>query len=147
MKVISLILLTIFLGKGCNDEKKQDMQTAAIEYTANTRGYFRKVVIQNQTATISKDRDGNEKPESIKINETDWKQLIASFQDIDLDEIPNLKAPSEKRFYDGAAIAGLKIIYKGKTYESVNFDHGNPPVEIEKLVSKITSFIKKNNDD
>jgi hypothetical protein len=63
---------------------------------------------------------------------------VEAFQEVDLEEIPNLKAPTEKRFYDGAAIANINIIYKGKTYESNGFDHGNPPLEIEKLVNKIT---------
>jgi hypothetical protein len=95
-------------------------------------------VVQNQKFTLTKDRNGNEKLQPMTISKSDWKKIVEAFQEVDLEEIPNLKAPTEKRFYDGAAIANIKIIYKGKTYESNGFDHGNPPLEIEKLVNKIT---------
>ena len=143
MKLLSLFFLTIFLGKGCDAQKQQDLQTTVIEYVANTRGFYKKITVQNQMVLVSKDRKGNDKPVQIKISYSDWKKLIADFQEINLDEVPNLKAPSEKRFYDGAAIANLKIIHKDKTYESTNFDHGNPPAEIKKLVVLINELDKE----
>ena len=60
-----------------------------------------------------------------------------------MEEIPNLKAPTEKRFHDGAAMANLKITYKGKTYESQTFDNGFPPEKIKNLVNTILSFSKE----
>lgn len=143
MKILSLIFLTIFLGKGCDNEKKQDIKTAVIEYVANSRGFHQRIIIQNQTVSISKDRSGNVKPATTKISNADWKIITTEFKKINLEEIPNLKAPTEKRFYDGAPIASLKITYKGKTYETPAFDHGFPPAKIEKLVNKINSFVKE----
>lgn len=145
MKLL-LIVLTIFLGKGCDEETNHDINSAVIEYTANTRGYYRMVLVEKKTVTVSKDRDGKDNPPVEKINDADWKELIAGFQEVNLEGLPDLKAPSEKRFHDGAAIAQVKITYKGKIYESASFDHGNPPKEIKRLVTKITSFIKKNED-
>ena len=147
MKILSLLFLTIFLGRGCEGETKQDINTAVLEYVANTRGFYQKITIEKQMLTISHDRSGKEKTEATKISDTDWKSLVALFEDINLDEIKNLKSPTEKRFYDGAAIANLKITYKGNTYESTSFDHGFPPYEIKKLVNKINSFAKKNNEN
>ena len=146
MKLL-LVILTIFLGKGCDEDTKQNIEAAVIEYTANTRGFYRKVFIENKTVTVSKDREGKDNPPALKISDADWKELIAGFQEVDLEGLPNLKAPTEKRFYDGAAIAELKITYKGKTYQSASFDHGNPPKEIKILVTKINSFVKKSNED
>lgn len=143
MKILSLLFLSIFLGKGCDNEKKQDIKTAVIEYVANSRGFHQRIIIQNQTVSISKDRSGNVKPVTTKISNADWKVIITEFKKINLEEIPNLKAPTEKRFYDGAPIASLKITYKGKTYETPAFDHGFPPAKIEKLVNKINSFVKE----
>ena len=59
-----------------------------------------------------------------------------------MEALPNLKAPTEKRFYDGAAIAGLKITFKGKTFETTNFDHGFPPMEIQKVAETVNSLFK-----
>jgi hypothetical protein len=61
---------------------------------------------------------------------------------LDLDLLSQLKAPTEKRLFDGAAIANLKITKQGKTFESQSFDHGYPPAEIEKVVNKMLSFVK-----
>jgi hypothetical protein len=143
MKILSILFLTIFLGKGCEAQKKQDIETAVIEYVANTRGSYQKITVKNQMVTVSKDRSGNDKPVPTKITDADWKELVECFKTVELDSLAKLKAPTEKRFYDGAAIANLKITYKDKTYETTGFDHGFPPKEIKKFVNKITSFAKK----
>jgi hypothetical protein len=142
MKILSLLFLTIFLGNGCDAQKKQDIKSAVVEYTANTRGFYQKITIHDHLVSVSKDRSGNDKALETKISDVDWKVLTAAFKRINLAELPNLKAPTEKRFYDGAAIANLKVSYKGKTYMTTGFDHGFPPAAIEKLVNKITSFAK-----
>ena len=143
MKILSLLFLTIFLGKGCDSAKAQDIQSAVIEYTANTRGFYQKITVKDQMVTVSKDRDGNDKPVPVKISDADWNELVNCFKKVKLDSLAKLKAPTEKRFYDGAAIADLKITYKDKTYESTSFDHGFPPKEIKKFVNRITAFAKK----
>ncbi|WP_367756060.1 hypothetical protein [Flavobacterium sp. WC2430] len=147
MKILSLLFLTLFLGKGCEGDKKQDIETAVIEYVANTRGFYQKITIEKQMVSISNDRSGKEKIEPTKISDADWKILIDLFQDLNLDEIKDLKSPTEKRLYDGAAIANIKITYKGITYESPSFDHGFPPYEIKKLVNKINSFAKQKDEN
>ena len=143
MKILSLLLLTMFLGKGCENVKTQDVETAVIEYTANTRGSYQKIMIKNKMVTVSKDRNGNDNPVAKKISDTDWNELVSSFEKVKLENLSKLKAPTEKRFYDGASIANLKITFKEKTYESASFDHGFPPKEIKKLVTKINSISKK----
>ncbi|MFV5687472.1 hypothetical protein ACM55M_02465 [Flavobacterium sp. ZT3R25] len=142
MKILSILFLSIFLGKGCEAQKKQDIETAIIEYVANTRGSYQKITVKNQMVTVSKDRNGNDKPVPTKITEADWKELVEFFKSVKLDSLAKLKAPTEKRFYDGAAIANLKITYKDKGYETTGFDHGFPPKEIKKFVDKITSYAK-----
>jgi hypothetical protein len=142
MKLFSLLFLTLLLGKGCEDQK-QDVANAVIVYTANTRGFYQKITIRDQTVSISKDRNGIEMPVPQKISDADWNALISDFREVNLDKLPTLKAPTEKRFYDGAAIANLHITYKDKIYQTTDFDHGFPPAEIERLVTKINSFAKK----
>jgi hypothetical protein len=142
MKLFAVLLLSVFLSKSCESQNKNDLETAVLEYTANTRGFYQKITIQDQKVTISKDRSGNEKPVSTKISEKDWNELVGYFEKINLDSLPKLKAPTDKRFYDGAAIADLKVTYKDKTYQTAAFDHGYPPEAIKKLVDKINSFAK-----
>jgi hypothetical protein len=143
MKLFAVILLSVFLSKSCEGQTKNDLKTAVLEYTANTRGFYQKITIQDQMVSVSKDRSGNEKPVATKISEKDWKELVGYFETIKLDSLVTLKAPTEKRFYDGAAIANLKVTYKNKTYQTEAFDHGNPPEAIKKLVDKLNTFAKK----
>jgi len=143
MKILSLLFLTIFLGNGCDGAKTQEIETAVIEYTANTRGFYQKITVKNQMLTVSKDRDGKDKPVPKKLSDADWKELVACFKTVELDSLSKLKAPSEKRFHDGAAIAKLKITIKEKAYETTSFDHGFPPKEIKKFVNTLTSLAKK----
>ena len=62
-------------------------------------------------------------------------------KEIDLEGMPDLKAPSEKRFYDGAATANLKITRNDDVYESQGFDHGEPPAQLKKLVDKLMTYV------
>ncbi len=138
-----MLFLSLFLGKSCTSQTKNDLKTAVLEYTANTRGFYQKITIQNQMVSVSKDRSGTEKAVETKISDADWNQLMGYFENIELDSLATLKAPTEKRFHDGAAIATLEVRYKDKTYQTEAFDHGYPPEAIKKLVSKINTFAKK----
>ena len=143
MKTLTLVFLTIFLSNGCDSVTAQDIETAVVEYTANTRGFYQKITVKNKMLTVSKDRDGNDKSAPTKISDADWKELVDCFKTIELDSLSKLKAPTEKRFHDGAAIANLKIRFKDKPYETTDFDDGFPPKEIKKFVNKITSLAKE----
>jgi hypothetical protein len=143
MKLFTMIFLSLFLSKSCESKAQKDLKTAVLEYTANTRGFYQKITIQNQMVTVSKDRSGNDKPVGTKISDKDWNELVGYFETVELDSLATLKAPTEKRFHDGAAIASLKVTYKDKTYQTETFDHGYPPEAIKKLVTKINSFAKE----
>jgi hypothetical protein len=71
------------------------------------------------------------------------KELSSYLNSVNLEKLSTYKDPTQERFYDGAAIANMKITSNGNEYQTVDFDHGKPPVEIEKLVNKITSFGSK----
>ena len=143
MKALSLIFLTLFLGKSCTNEAQKDIAKASFEYTASTRGFFQKITIQNKKAIISTDRNGEKNPEELLISDSDWNEIISYFKNLNLEKLPTLKDPTQKRFYDGAAIANLKIRYKNKDYQTSDFDHGYPPIEIEKVVNKIVAMGQK----
>jgi hypothetical protein len=143
MKILTAFFLLLFLGKGCDGVTAQDMKTAVIEYTASSRGFYQKITVKNQTITISEDRNGDDKSILLKIDASDWDELVSYFKEVQLDQLVKLKAPTEKRLYDGAAKANLQITFNEKNYETASFDHGFPPKEIKQLVDKVNSLIKK----
>lgn len=141
MRLLSLLLLTIFIGTSCSSQKTSDMTSTQMEYSAMSRGLYKKIVVQNKTVSVTNGRN-TEAVES-KIDDAKWKQIVAEFSKINLESIPTLKGPTEKRFYDGAAIGNLKITQNQKIYETPGFDNGYPPKEIEKLVNLLISFMKE----
>lgn len=141
MKIISLLLLTIIIGTSCSSQKTADMTTVQIEYSAVSRGLYKKIVVQNKTVAVTKDR--NTEPAQNAIDNAKWNEIVSEFSKLNLDSLSTLKAPTEKRFYDGAAIGNLKIIQDQKTYETAGFDNGFPPKKIEKLVHLLVDFAKE----
>lgn len=134
---------TVEASSGTLVNAKEADAVMEVIYTANTRGFYQKITVKNQEAFVSSDRNSAEIGESIKISDADWKELSASMNNLKLDQLATYKDPTQKRFYDGAAIANLKVVANDKEYQTVDFDNGFPPVEIEKLVNKITSLAKK----
>jgi hypothetical protein len=131
------------MTKGCSQEAKNDIANTKIVYTANTRGFYQKLTVQNQEISVSRERDLSDKGVTSKISDADWKELVGYFEKIKLDSLSTYKDPTQKRVYDGAAIAKLIINYQEKEYQTKNFDHGYPPVEIEKFVNKLVSLVKE----
>lgn len=133
MKTIFTIFLLFFLTKGCSDSS--DIDNAIIEYQAISRGFYKVIKIEEKKVTVINSR--NEKPFELNLSKKDWKELVDAFREINLDNMKNLKAPTSKRLYDGAAHANITINLEGKTYTTNGFDHGYPPIEIENFINKL----------
>lgn len=147
MRILSFLSVLLFVLGSCNSPKNAigtsiEMKDIEIQYEANTRGFYQKLVIKKATISSTNDREGKENPIVQKISDADWKALKDEIIKLDLENLSNLKAPTEKRFYDGAAIANLKIIYNGKIYQSSDFDHGFPPMQIKRVVEMINLLFK-----
>lgn len=142
MKIIFILLLSVVLGKGCDNDNKQELENTKLEYSAYSRGFYLKITIQNKVVAVSKERGKDEKVIATIVNDSIWSVLVKEFKEIDLKKLSTYKPLSEKRFYDGAAIAKLTVIYKDSTYNSKDFDHQNPPVEIANLVNTINQIAK-----
>ena len=84
-----------------------------------------------------------DKPQKQAISDADWKALVDAFSKIKPERLPELVPPTEKRFYDGAAIAKLKITHNKMAYETTDFDHGEPPAEIRELVNRVLALVKE----
>lgn len=137
MKFLIILLSLVSMNHSCSQSKiNQDAIT--FEYLANTRGSYKHYIIKKNQISIENKR--GQTPILTTCSEAQWHTLLKALKPVDVENIPNLKAPSEKRFYDGAAIASLTISYDDNTYTTPSFDHGNPPKEIAILVKEILSI-------
>lgn len=136
MKTIFTIFLSVFLAKGCTGQNG-DIEQATVVYEAMSRGFFKSVIIENKKVYTIDEREG--KRQEVLLSDNEWNELVASFKDIKLDEMKSMKAPTDKRTYDGAMQANITITVKGETYTTSGFDHEYPPKGIEKFINKLVS--------
>ncbi|MBJ7879455.1 hypothetical protein [Gelidibacter salicanalis] len=148
--LISIVALMVFSNQ-CgqrNDTTNTDspstsaQEELAIIYEAQSRGFYEKLWVDQSSISFADNRDlSNVKTRPI--SKADWGELVALKNALNLKTLPNLKAPSEKRFSDGAAIGSLTIKTKQAEVESSEFDHGNPPKELKSLLNKLLSIKEK----
>ena len=124
-------------------EATMQVDVPVIKYEANSRGLAFAVKVENQILYVSRVRDFKDYEEKIKISDSDWKEIVTLTKAVDLSKVKDLKWPTEKRYYDGAAHANITFISGGVEYPANGFDHGYPPVEIEKLLNKILKLTEK----
>ena len=155
MKLLFSILALLFMTKECDQKRSEKTSTDTefvnkdktskmqekeytIKYSAISRGVFKEIILNRSTISIINDR--NSKPTIKSCGEDVWNDMLAKLDSIDLESIHKLEGPTQKRFYDGAAHASLKITIGEKEFETQSFDHGNPPKEIELLCNRLVEL-------
>ena len=136
-----IALLFPFVLLSCGAKVAQKMEKSTITYQAVSRGFYLKAQIQGNKMSLNTDRTSDAK--EYVVSDLDLKELNVLYGKINLKGIETYKAPTEKRFYDGAAIANLTVDYQGQSYSSQGFDHGNPPAEIADFINKIVALTEK----
>ena len=121
---------------------KTQSTVPTIYYEANTRGYALSCKVENQVLYSTRDRDFKAYSHEVQISDADWKEISDLANAVDLEKVKDIKWPTEKRYYDGAAHANIIFETKGVKYPANGFDHGYPPAEVEKLVNKILSLVE-----
>lgn len=145
MKKFAAIVLLALFAVGCASALKKESDKISFEYEAITRGSYKKVIVKQDTVITIKDRDLKDVV-AAGLKNGEWNSLLKSLEDVNLEGLNEIKAPSVKHQVDAAPIANLKVIRGDKTYQSKSFDHGNPPQEIKDVVDKImaaSDFKKK----
>ena len=140
MKIlITLFMIPFFMVNKCNMEKMETLNSK-IEYEVTRRGSYKKILIQNQKMFFSDKRD--ELGVEINVSDKDWQEIITLFEAVEAEKIEGLTGTNINRATDRASHAHFSIEKNGKKYSTNTFDHGNPPAILEKLVTKIASFLK-----
>ena len=110
-----------------------------LSYKRQTRGYNSLMTINPKTIVIY---NSNGKSESYTYPNREWDSIRYLVQKIEVSKLPYLKAPTDKRLYDGAAAATLTLVKDKTAYSSSTFDDGYPPREISDLVIKLLALEK-----
>lgn len=122
-----------------SDVVQDNYKKFAVIYETSTRGSFEHIEVSKAEIKISKDRS-LKNIETYECNPQDWKALNELLSNAVVENLDLLKAPTDKRLYDGAAHATLSVIKGDVVMMTPTFDHGAPPKEIESIVNKILSM-------
>ncbi|WP_136480463.1 hypothetical protein [Cognatitamlana onchidii] len=157
MKTLYLFLISLLAIQSCGCHNKTNVgesETTAsnylpptqkehviIEYTASTRGFYQKIRLANSNLSFSKKRGKNGTYH--RISKNDWQHILKILGVVNLDSISKLIPPSKDFQFDGAPLARIDITKNTQTYNSVAFDHGNPPPELKELVEVLLSVSEK----
>ncbi len=126
-------------GAAANNATQKETSYVSFEYSAITRGSFKKVIVKQDSIISATGRD-MQGATAKKLSSADWNTLLAMLKKINLQNLPNVEVPSKKHQFDGALGATLQIITQGTAYQTPTFDHGNPPAEVKDLTDKILAL-------
>lgn len=139
MKIFFIILSTLFLAKGCSNQK--NIEEVEIQYVAETRGYYYSIKIEDKNFYVIHAR--NEKPKEVQLSKDDWKELSKLFNEIDLTTFEKLIGETNERDFDKRPFGNLFITKNDEKIQTRGFDHTIPPKEIKPFIDLILQYSKK----
>lgn len=142
MKKILPIFLA-FLILSCGAKKHKEEENAAlvsVAYKAMTRGTQKEILITSNSYTDVTVRRGEEIKGKGSVMPEQWKAIVTEASTLDYSNLKNIPAPSVKHQFDGALAANIIITTADSTYQSVTFDHGNPPARLKPLINAMAEI-------
>lgn len=136
MKLASILIFSLLSLSNCDS---QSLKNLTLNYNAATRGSS--VTLNANSLEIIYITNNTKK--EVKLPEHQWNKIKKLVSKIDLHTIQNLKAPSEGRYTDRALATSISIKIGEETYRSVDFDHGNPPIELKKLINGLFEIVRE----
>lgn len=136
MKVIKVLLL-MFLVQSCVAQKSTNVALGEVSYSAKSRGSSKNITVVSGNVYYKTQNSSK----TFFITLAQKEALKESIAKLAIEEIGDLKAPSNKRAFDGAMHARISIHLNDTTYVSSDFDDGNPPEELKPLVELLESFV------
>lgn len=151
MNLFTIYFTLMVMITSCNSTKTVHSNNSTVDlekyptvltYSAFSRGFFEELIITKTNFTVYKDYE-KLNPISKKITPKKWEDCLNLLRQFNLKNLPNLKSPTNRRQFDGAAFAQLTVIQNGDTIQSSRFDHKSPPEDIKPLVEYILSIPEK----
>jgi|TARA_R100000789_G_C2958843_1_gene137289 hypothetical protein len=140
MKTIIKIfpLVTFFIFWSCASQENKVTSEMTITYKAQTRGSIYTIKVEGDDLKF---KNQNEE-KKLTLSKKQLLKLQKEVSEIELNDIENLQAPSEKRYTDGAMFASFTIQLAETVYRSSEFDHNNPPKDLRNLYTYMLSLIE-----
>ncbi len=109
-----------------------------LKYSARSRGTNRLVTFKN--GAISYKKGSSSKALEKSCSKAQIEKIYGYLDVVNLSKLSKLEPPTTAFQSDGALMGRLIIEYDDQIYESMIFDHGNPPDYISKIVNALISL-------
>ncbi|ARV15720.1 hypothetical protein [Polaribacter sp. SA4-12] len=126
LKKITLLLLIVFSSCIAQEDSNKIIE---VQYVAHTRGTSLSITYKNDSVKYKT----NSKDKTLVLSKHLQQKIQEEANKLNLKEISSLKAPSNRRFTDGALSANFTIKTNTNVFTSSDFDHENPPKELAPL--------------
>lgn len=144
MRNAAILCVTLFLHSAlmmtsCIAQDK----VSRIEFNSGTRTFRQQIILtRDSVVTIEENFRTDLKPQISRrsMNAKEWNSLLESLKGISLEDIDDLKSPTDKRTYDAAAHGSLILTDPAGKSFSHGFDDDNAHQRLQPLVKKILRF-------
>lgn len=136
MKNLFTLLFAIMLTSTCSPQDTNYDDISEIRYETYSRGFAAQYVISEDSISVT-NGTFEKTTQTRAITKAEWQNLMATLNNLKIQNIETLEPPTEGRMVDAAAQANLSITQNNNVFETKTFDHGNAPAPIEPLVKAI----------
>lgn len=148
MKKLVLILFVFGMLLSCETAKKTNDQILQIEMNITGRsGYtyatFNKALYKSESKGVGDKTTQSKVSAKGDSYSRDWEAIVKTAEELDLTQLNTWEAPTDARLYDGAAMVVISIRTATGVYESMGFDQGEPPAQLEKLYSLLENVVNQ----
>ena len=134
-----LIILGVIALTSC-----KELEVNKFEYTTSTMMGRTQLFITQDSVTVDFNGRGEPTHFARATKTSEWTGLMMSLENVDLDKIADLEAPSNKRATDAAPFAYFSFSTKDSTYRSSTFDHKNPNTMLVPSMNEILKIQEEN---
>lgn len=134
-----IILLAAFSLTAC-----KDLEITQYEYHESTMMGRTITTITQDSVIVTFNGRGEPTYFARETKQAEWDALNAAMSDVDMEKVPSLDAPSDKRHSDAAPFAKFKFIGKAGEVMSAEFDGKKPNEMLMPLMEEIIKIQEEN---
>ena len=140
MKLLLYLIPFLMFGFAAHTPDEETINEVA--FTSSTRGYSESIRITPDSIISRKEDRSGTSSKSNAVSKEQWKKVVESLQDVNLEEISSMPAPSQNYTRDAAMHSQISITTDTKTYTSKSFDDHKPPKPLTPLMQLIDKLSK-----
>jgi hypothetical protein len=133
-RVLWVLILLIASALTC---RQQHEPVVKIEFTSFTRGFQKQTFISPDSLIQLTNKRGVISVAKRHLDSLEWQSVIESLQEVQIDQIKDLPAPSSRRTFDGAMHSTITIITGDKKKYEHTFDDEFPHEKLFPLMQVV----------